>query len=166
MYNRYELMFIIGGIKMTEEARGIINDLVEKTGIRLTSQREKIIQVFIENNDKHLSVDDIYGVVKDDGNNIGIATIYRTISLLEKIGAVQKRDFGGDSSIYEFVFEVNKKNHHHLICKKCGKVIEVSGLLQEGLEKKLLAEEGFKCVDYCLKIYGYCNECRENYNIE
>jgi Fur family transcriptional regulator, ferric uptake regulator len=149
---------------MTAEAQRIIDDLVEKTGIRLTPQREKILQLIIENNNKHLTVDDIYILARENGSSIGIATIYRTIDLLEEVGAIVKRDFGGDSAKYEFVFK-DKDEHHHLICKKCGKVIEVSGLLSDDIEERLLKEKGFRCVEHCLKIYGYCSECREKYNL-
>ena len=80
------------------------------------------------------------------------------MDILEKTGVIIKHDFGDGAAKYEF-FMKEKGIHHHLICKKCGKIIEISGLLSEDLDKRLLEEEGFESKDQHLKIYGYCKEC-------
>jgi Fur family ferric uptake transcriptional regulator len=136
-----------------------MNNIVDKMDMRLTYQRKVILNVLIENIDKHLTANDIYTLIKSKHNIIGMATIYRTIDILNKKGIVIKHDFGDSAAKYELEIEQNK-NHHHLICKKCGKVIEMSGLLKDDFYETLLQDKGFECTDYKLKIFGYCADCR------
>jgi Fur family ferric uptake transcriptional regulator len=145
---------------MASSQRKIISDLINQTGMRVTSQRNSILKALIENSNKHLSVDEIYDLVKEKDDFIGIATIYRTLDLLEDLGVIVKRDFRDKSAKYEFIFN-EKKEHYHLICKECGRVIEISGLLPNNLKEKVMEEKDFKSVDYSLQIYGYCNKCME-----
>lgn len=139
----------------------IMNNLIEKMDIRLTYQRKIILNTLIDNVGKHLSANEIYTLIKDKENIIGMATIYRTIDMLLKKGIVIKHDFGDSAAKYEIEIE-NTRNHHHLICKKCGKVIEASGLLKDDFYEKLMEEKGFQCTEYKLKIFGYCDKCRVN----
>jgi Fur family ferric uptake transcriptional regulator len=144
---------------MNTEVNPRMNDLIEKMDIRLTYQRKIILNTLIENVGKHLSANEIYALIKDKASIIGMATIYRTIDILLKKGIVVKHDFGYSAAKYEIEIE-NTKNHHHLICKKCGSVIEASGLIRDDLYERLLEEKGFQCTEYKLKIFGYCNKCR------
>ena len=144
---------------MKLEVESIIDNIMEKLDIRLTSQRKIILSTFIENMDKHLTVNELYVIIKDKNKLIGMATIYRTIEILLKNDIIIKHDFGDSVPKYELGIE-RKKNHHHLICKRCGKIIEVSELLKDDFQKKLLVVEGFQCTGYTLKIFGYCDKCR------
>ncbi len=146
---------------MDEKEESICEE-IEKKGIRLTPQRKDIIRILINDENKHLSASDIYDLLQDKNNTMGLATVYRTLDLLTKMGIVVKRDFDGETSRYELV--INKVNHHHLICKKCGKVIEIPDFLPEDIKNKLLQKKGFKPVDYSIKFYGYCQECRKKLN--
>ncbi|GKX27526.1 transcriptional repressor [Vallitalea longa] len=146
-------------MKTSSNANQVMNDLMEKMDIRMTYQRKIILSILIDNIDKHLTANEIYSLIKVKNDVIGMATIYRTIDILLDKGIVIKHDFGDSAAKYELEIEKNK-NHHHLICKKCGKVIEVSGLLKEDFYEKILREKGFQCTEYRLKIFGYCDKCR------
>ncbi len=143
---------------MELKANDIINELVETKDIRITSQRRKILEILIENRDKHLSVEDIYNVSKKQGKSVAIPTIYRTMDILQKSGIVIKNDFGDGIAKYE-LYVKEKETIHYLICKRCGKIIEVTGLLPDNLNSHLLEEHGFQAIDTSLKIYGYCDDC-------
>lgn len=143
---------------MKSKVNDVIKDLMEKNDIRITYQRKKVLEILIENKDKHISVEEIYSLSKKKDNIIALPTIYRTMDILENIGAVIKHDFGDGAAKYEF-FMKEEEIHHHLICKRCGKIIEISGLLPNDLNKRLLDEKGFKSEEKSLKIYGYCKEC-------
>lgn len=143
---------------MKLEVNDIINSLVEHNELRITDQRKKILEILIENKDKHISVEEIYSLSKQKDNIIPIPTIYRTMDILEKTGVIVKNDFGDGFAKYEF-FMKEKETHHHLICRKCGKIIEISGLLPQDLYNRLLQEKGFQYEAQSLKIYGYCKEC-------
>ena len=134
-----------------------LSRLIEKKGIRITPQRKDIIKIFIDNKQNHLSASDIYNILKKQNKSSGLATIYRTLDILEKANIVVKRDFDSNTSYYEFIYDQTK--HNHLICKKCGKVIEIPDLLPDDIKDKILEEKGFKCLHYSTKFYGYCSEC-------
>src|SRR6056297_679413 len=102
---------------MTDEEESIYQQ-IEKKGIRLTSQRQDIIHLLINDENKHLSASDIYNLLQDKDSSMGLATVYRTLDLLTKMGILVKRDFNDEISRYELV--TNRINHHHLICKNCG----------------------------------------------
>ncbi|MFO7819109.1 MAG: transcriptional repressor [Halanaerobacter sp.] len=141
---------------MHEEA---IKDLTAGVDFRVTNQRKKILDVLISH-ERHLLAQDIYEILKEKGSKVGLATVYRTLDLLEEAGIVAKRKFNGDSAYYEI--NRNTKNHHHLICKSCGRVIEVNDLLQQNIEEKLCEEEDFAVEDLSVQIYGYCLECKSS----
>lgn len=150
------------------KTKNIIKNIEEKKDIRLTSQREEILRIFVESDKKHLSAEDIYLLLKAKNISISLTTIYRSLDLFVKNKIISQIDFGDDTARYEFIYKEEERKHHHLICKNCGKVIEISGLLPDDLENILLKEEGFQIVNHCLKIYGYCQECRniKNSNYE
>ena len=102
----------------------IMNSLKEE-GYKLTYQREAILQAIIDNKDEHLSNEEIYNIVSKNYPEIGIATIYRTMQLFEKLNIVYKLNFDDGFSRYELNLGTGDHHHHHLICLKCGKVIEV-----------------------------------------
>lgn len=144
---------------MTLDVDSIINNLIDKTGLRLTSQRKLILKIIIENSDQHFSANDIYLKAKEKDKSIGIATIYRNIDILDKMNIIDKYNFGDDTARYDFVWK-EKEKHHHLICYDCGKVMEISGLLPGDLPDRLLGEMDFQFIEHNLKIYGYCSACR------
>ncbi|MFW6282169.1 MAG: Fur family transcriptional regulator [bacterium] len=145
------------------ETKNNVKNFIENTGLKLTPKRKKVLQIFLQNKNKHLSAENIYLLIKENNNSIGMATIYRTLNLFVEKGIIIKRDFDDKSSRYEFINKEEKSKHHHLICKNCGKVIEKKGLLPDDLKETLLKKEGFKVVNHSLKIYGYCKECRNDH---
>ncbi|HLV10076.1 MAG TPA: Fur family transcriptional regulator [Halanaerobiales bacterium] len=130
---------------------------IKKKGIKLTPQREAVVIAFIKNKKEHMSALDIYDFLKGENKSLGLATIYRTLELLEKKRIVVRRDFDNGTARYEFV--INRQKHNHLVCKKCGKVIEIPDLLPDNIEGILLEQEDFYCQTYSVKFYGYCKEC-------
>ena len=136
----------------------IIEHIIENKGIKLTPQRKEILKVFLKSKEKHLSAYKIKELLRKDNKNPGLATIYRTLNLFEKNNIVQKREFNEKYACYELVY--NKGNHIHLICKECGKIIEMENILPENIEEKIMDKKGFECVNYSIKIYGYCENCQ------
>lgn len=127
---------------------------------KLTPQRQIILQVFIDNRDKHLSAEDVHNIVRQQANDIGLATVYRTLELLSELDILQKMDFGDGRSRYEINETTSPHHHHHLICLSCGKVIEFADDLMEDLENIIAKNSNFTIIDHQVKFYGYCQECR------
>ncbi|SMC59652.1 Fur family transcriptional regulator [Sporomusa malonica] len=128
---------------------------------KLTPQRQIVLQVFIDNQDKHLSAEDVHNIVRQQSNDIGLATVYRTLELLSELDVLQKMDFGDGRSRYEINETSTPHHHHHLICLACGKVIEFEDDLMDELENVIAKNSNFTIVDHQVKFYGYCQECRK-----
>ncbi len=139
---------------------------LQNNGYKLTKQREIILKAIFDNQEDHLSVDDIYNIVKKEYSNIGIATVYRTLMLFEKLNIVIKLNFDDGYSRYELSGETNSHHHHHLICTECGKVTEVKLDLLEALEEEIQRDGQFTIVDHNVQFYGYCKKCKELKNCE
>ena len=138
-----------------------VKEKFKQKGYKLTTQRRAILDVIIDNNGKHLNPEEIYDIVKIKYPEIGIATVYRTLQLLEKLNIVYRLNFDDGYNRYELNHSSENHHHHHLICLKCGKVMEVKLDLLENLEKQIENENGFEIVDHNVKFFGYCADCQE-----
>lgn len=140
-----------------------IEDLKERlqsSGYKLTTQRRAIIDTFIENEGKHLNTEEIYELVRTRYPEIGLATVYRTLQILEDMDIIYKHNFDDKCSRYELNHKEEDHHHHHLICLKCGKVIEVEDDLLDELEDKIDKNNNFKIINHKVKFFGYCSDCR------
>lgn len=134
---------------------------LKSKGYKLTAQRECILGIILKNRDKHLTVDEIYKLVYEENKTIGIATVYRTIVLFEELGVLSKLIFDDRIIRYELSSFDEKHTHHHLICVKCNKIMEVKEDLLEELEKKVEMKYKFNIIDHNLKILGICDKCNK-----
>ncbi|MEA4827319.1 Fur family transcriptional regulator [Clostridium sp. JNZ J1-5] len=128
-------------------------------GYKLTPQRRAVVNMVMQNKGNHLTAEELYDLVKKDCPEIGLATIYRTIQLLEEIGVLCKLNLDDGCNRYELVDQEESHQHHHLICKKCGKVIEVEEDLLDSIEKNVEEKYNFKIENHSVKFLGICNEC-------
>lgn len=135
-----------------------VKERFKREGYKLTTQRRAVLDVIIENHEKHLNPEEIYDSVKMKYPEIGIATVYRTLQLLEKLNIIYRLNFDDGYNRYEL--NKSSENHHHLICLECGKVTEVKLDLLEKLENEIEGENGFKIVDHNVKFFGYCADCQ------
>ena len=141
-----------------------INELKEnlkEKGYKLTPQRRAILDIIIDKEGQHLTAEEIYDEVKKICPDIGLATVYRTVLLLEEVNVIYKLDLNDGCSRYELVHSDETHRHHHLVCNECNGVIEVEDDLLEELEEEIEKEYGFKIVDHALKFYGICKECQK-----
>lgn len=136
--------------------------ILKERGLKVTNQRVLVLTVLAESHDKHLTVEEIYDLVKTESPEIGLATVYRTIQLLYELHLVDRIHLDDGFVRYEIGDIGNhqvKHHHHHLICIGCGKVISFEEDLLENLEKNIMETTGFSVVDHEVKLYGYCKEC-------
>lgn len=126
---------------------------------KLTPQRRIILKIFLDNVEKHLSAEDVYGIVRNENPEIGLATIYRSLDLFAELEILQKINFGDGRSRYEFNQE-ESHHHHHLICTKCGLVTEFEDDLLESLETQILKKSNFVILNHQVKFYGICEKCQ------
>ncbi len=134
--------------------------LLKKNSLKFTKQREAILRVLYEN-DGHFSPEDIHRLVSEQNPdlNVGIATIYRTLSLLEDAGLAESISFGKDGKKYEIGL---KKHHDHLVCTACGTIIEFTDDVIETRQDAIAEQHHFQMTDHTMKIVGLCEACQNN----
>lgn len=136
-----------------------IKELVKAKGYKLTSQRRATLDIILKNEGKHMSTEEVFLEVKKVYPEIGLATVYRTMLLLEEMQVLLRHNFDDGRNRYEYNHPEEDHHHHHLICKKCGKVFEVEEDLLEELEIKIEQKYKFKVMDHKVQFMGYCSEC-------
>lgn len=139
-----------------------INELKEslkEKGYKLTPQRRAIVDIIIDKEGQHLTAEEIYDEVKKVCPDIGLATVYRTVLLLEEVNVIYKLDLNDGCSRYELVHSDEEHRHHHLVCNKCKKVFEVQDDLLEELEERIEKTYKFKILDHSVKFFGICSGC-------
>ncbi|MBP7332780.1 MAG: Ferric uptake regulation protein [Firmicutes bacterium ADurb.Bin373] len=128
---------------------------------KLTARRELTLRVLLENRGKHLSAEEVYNLVKRDAADVGLATVYRALELFQEVGLIHAIDFGDGRKRYDFGMEDGKDqhHHHHLICTKCGRIIEFNEDLLDEIESKVNKKYNFTIINHQLKIFGVCSQC-------
>ncbi len=120
-----------------------------EAGLKMTGQRRVILKVLGQAED-HPSVEDVYERAKEIDTSISIATVYRTLSLLDELDLVIRHEFQEGYSRYE----VNEEHHHHLVDLETGKVVEFQNDDLEKLKEKIARDLGYELVDHRLELYG------------
>lgn len=118
-------------------------------GLKMTGQRRLILQVLAEAGD-HPSVEDLYERARALDPSVSMATVYRTVNLLDELGLIVRHEFKESFAR----FEVNADHHHHLIDLESGEVIEFQNEELEALKEKIANELGYELVDHTLELYG------------
>ncbi|HBQ93855.1 MAG: transcriptional repressor [Firmicutes bacterium] len=131
---------------------------LEEGAKRLTPQRELVIRIFAEHPGEHLSAEEVHQLVKSHFQDIGLATVYRSLELLTDLEILTRISFDDGRARYEFNQEETHR-HHHLVCVHCGHVDEYAEDLLDPLEDRILYERGFQVLDHELKFYGLCRNC-------
>lgn len=134
----------------------IFIDFLRRKNLRLTKQREEILGIFLKAN-KHLSVEDLYKIVKKKDPRIGQATVFRTLKLLCEAGIAGEVDLGDKRIRYEHKY--GHQHHDHLVCIKCGEFIEVFDSRIEKLQKSLCRKKEFLPYRHRMEIFGVCKKC-------
>ncbi len=127
---------------------------LRKAGLKVTLPRLKILEIFECNADKHLSAEDVYRHLLEDGEEkIGLATVYRVLTQFETAGLVARHNFDGGQA----VFELDQGKHHdHIVCTRCGRVVEFVDRTIEERQATIAKENGFELTDHSLVMYGNC----------
>lgn len=146
---------------LSEEEINSLKEDFKKKGYKLTPQRRAIVNSIIKNEGKHLTAEEIYDEVKTDCPEIGLATVYRTILLLEDLGIIYKLDLDDGCARFELAHEGETHRHHHLVCNVCGGVIEVEDDLLDEIEQKIQNSYNFAITDHSVKFFGICDKCKD-----
>lgn len=141
---------------MTEEQEVFLKH-IQKKGLKRTSQRDLILDMFLRT-EEHLSSEDLYRLVKQEDPTIGQTTVYRTLKLLTEAGLAREVRFGDGITHYEHNYK--HQHHDHMICSECGRIIEFFSAELEALQDQIAAKHRFQISHHLHRIIGICAECR------
>ncbi|MDO5059020.1 MAG: ferric iron uptake transcriptional regulator [Neisseria sp.] len=131
---------------------------LKDSGLKVTGPRLKILDLFESRPDDHMSAEDVYRILLEEGVEIGVATIYRVLTQFEQAGILLRHHFETGKAVYE----LNGGGHHdHIVCVKCGTVTEFLNHEIEALQNKIAEENGYRIVDHALYLYGVCSDCQK-----
>ncbi|MCD6706640.1 MAG: ferric iron uptake transcriptional regulator [Thiobacillus sp.] len=126
---------------------------LKNIGLKATLPRLRILDLFEQSDKRHLSAEEVYRLLSDEGQDIGLATVYRVLTQFEQAGLLIRHHFDSDKA----VFELNQGDHHdHLVCLQCGKVEEFYDSEIEKRQTRIARERGFAIRDHSLQIYADC----------
>jgi Fur family ferric uptake transcriptional regulator len=129
---------------------------IKKAGLKITHPRMKILEFLETSKTRHHSAENVYRSLMDDGEEIGLATVYRVLAQFVTAGLVEKHHFESGQA----VFELSEKSHHdHIVCVACGKVEEFFDQTIENRQKEIAIEKGYNVTDHSLTLYGKCSDC-------
>ena len=130
---------------------------LRNAGLKATLPRLKIINVFEQSRQRHLTAEDVYRALMNEGMDIGLATVYRVLTQFEQAGLLERHYFESGKA----VFELNEGGHHdHLVCLQCGKVEEFFDPEIERRQNRIAEERGFAIREHALYLYADCRRER------
>lgn len=141
---------------MTENQQGgcaVESQDLRNVGLKVTLPRLKIIEMLERSATRHLSAEDLYRMLMEQGEDIGLATVYRVLTQFEAAGLVHRHHFEGGHA----VFELERGHHHdHIVCGRCGRVDEFEDEIIEKRQQQKAQELGYRLTDHSLIMYGQC----------
>ncbi len=150
------------GLQPTNDVRTVVETQdLRKAGLKVTLPRMKILEILEreQSRGRHLSAEDVYKILLDEGEKIGLATVYRVLTQFEAAGLVRRHHFEGGNS----VFELNRGGHHdHIVCLKCGRIDEFTDEEIEIRQRQIARQLDYQLKDHSLILYGICPACRNS----
>ena len=126
---------------------------LKSMGLKATLPRLKILEIFQQGKQRHMSAEDVYRELLAENQDIGLATVYRVLTQFEQAGLLKRSNFEAGKA----VFELDEGKHHdHLVCLQCGRVEEFYDAEIEKRQQKIAHERGFELQDHALALYANC----------
>lgn len=126
---------------------------LKSMGLKATLPRVKILEIFQQGKQRHMSAEDVYRELLAENQDIGLATVYRVLTQFEQAGLLKRNNFEAGKA----VFELDEGKHHdHLVCLQCGRVEEFYDAEIEKRQHRIAQERGFELQDHALSLYANC----------
>lgn len=139
-----------------EELSRTLERFMSDRGLKNTRQRDLIVELFFAL-EGHFTVEELWARVREDDPRVSVATVYRTMKLLAESGLAHAQNFGDGQSRYEPA--VGRSHHDHLICTKCGTIMEFENDQIERMQDAVARRHGFKVTSHKMELYGLCKAC-------
>jgi Fur family ferric uptake transcriptional regulator len=144
-------------VRMDVEANA---SLLKKKGLKITAPRLAVLDIFQNSKERHLSAEDVYKEALAKDGDLGLATVYRVLTQLSEVGLLAATNFETGKT----TFELNEGGHHdHLVCLRCGLVIEFNDQDIENRQEGIAKQHGFRLINHSMALYGVCSkpECND-----
>ena len=129
--------------------------LLKKKGLKITTPRLAVLEIFQKSKDRHLSAEDVYKEAMSKDGDLGLATVYRVLTQLSEVGLLAATNFETGKT----TFELNEGGHHdHLVCLNCGSVIEFNDEEIENRQELIAKQHGFRLINHSMALYGVCSK--------
>ncbi|SEK82103.1 MULTISPECIES: Fur family transcriptional regulator [Stigmatella] len=151
---------LVGGalpVNEQEKKEEVLNRYMEQHGLKSTRQRSLIIDTFFAIGG-HLSVEELWSKVREQDAKVSVATVYRTMKLLNDCGLAHARNFGDGQTRYEAA--AGREHHDHLICTRCGRIVEFENDRIEAMQEAVARKHGFTVTSHKMELYGLCKDCQ------
>ena len=128
-------------------------DELKSTGLKATLPRLKILEIFQQGGQRHMTAENVFQVLLEERSDIGLATVYRVLTQFEQAGILSRSHFESGKAVYE----LNEGQHHdHLVCLDCGRVEEFYDAEIEKRQNDVATTKGFVIADHALSLYAHC----------
>jgi Fur family ferric uptake transcriptional regulator len=134
----------------------LLSSYLEDKNLKHTRQREAILEVFLGIRG-HITSEDLFRKVRELHPRIGYTTVYRTMKILCDAGLAIERHFDDGATRYE----IDQRHHDHLVCVRCGKIVEFESSMIEGAQNDIVERYGFRLLRHSHELYGYCSDCQQ-----
>jgi len=131
------------------------NEELKRAGLKITLPRIKILSILQQPTNQHISAEDVYKILLEQKEEIGLATVYRVLNQFDDAGIVTRHHFEGGKSVFELA---HKAHHDHLVCLKCGKVVEFEDNVIEQRQSDIAEHHKIKLTNHSLYLYGECED--------
>ena len=135
-------------------------NVLRKAGLKVTTPRLRILEFLETSAQRHVTAEDVYRALLGTDEEVGLATIYRVLTQFEQAGMVQRHHFESERSVFELGTGLGPCHHDHLVCERCGAVLEFRDDAIEAAQQRVAAERGFRVTDHSLYIHGVCAKCQ------
>lgn len=132
------------------------SDELRQAGLKVTMPRMRILEILENSKQRHMSAEEIHGALTQEGDDVGLATVYRVLTQFEAAGLLTRHNFEEGRAVYE----LDQGEHHdHMVCVQCGQVTEFVDDVIESRQEAIAAQHQFQMTDHNLIIYGTCQTC-------
>jgi Fur family transcriptional regulator, ferric uptake regulator len=135
----------------------VLTERLRRQSRKITGPRAAILEI-LRTHPHPLTNREIFSKLPDV--SCDLATIYRSMHLLQKMGMVKRFDFGDGTARFELMHEGDDGHHHHLVCTQCSEVVEIEECFPEKIEAQIASKNGFKSVTHKLEFFGICPDCQ------
>lgn len=138
-------------------------ETLKNNGLKVTLPRLKVLEMFEKSPGEHFSAEDVYSRLSSQGNEMGIATVYRILMQFADAGLLRKSNFDGEKAWFELE---DGQHHDHLLCVECGVVVEFFNSSIEEQQRAVAQSHGFQLLEHNMVLYGLCGRCQSKQKLE